>query len=120
MDAIEKGRWGELSARGYMEMKGYEFRSANYRTRLGEVDLVMRKGDTIVFVEVKARGGESFGAPQTAVTTGKQRKIIRAALDYVKSFGLTKMCLRFDVVALGPAGVEHIENAFQCERKYTL
>ncbi len=120
MDAIDKGRHGETSARAYLENKGYEFRSANYRTRLGEVDLVMRKGDTLVFVEVKSRGSESFGAPQTAVTIWKQRKIIRAALDYVKFFGMTRMCLRFDVMALGPAGVEHIENAFQAERKYTF
>ncbi|MBI4395692.1 MAG: YraN family protein [Elusimicrobia bacterium] len=118
---IEKGRDGEDRARSYLESKGYRFLCANYRTRLGELDLVMRHKDTIVFVEVKARRDASFGAPQEAVTFAKQRKMIRVGLEYAKARRCQGTPFRFDVVALTPDGIEHIENAVDASAGgYTL
>lgn len=85
---------------------------ANFRTRQGELDLVMRQGRTVVFVEVKSRGGEAFGRPEEFVTAAKQRRIVKAALEFLKGEKLTSAPLRFDVVSIGPRGLEHIENAF--------
>jgi putative endonuclease len=112
--AREKGRSGEDLARARLSAKGYRFLRANYRTRGGEVDLIMERGDTVVFVEVKARGdGEGqFGTPQESVTPAKQRRIVLAALHYVKAAGAHGRPLRFDVFAISPSGTEHIENAF--------
>lgn len=121
MNLLEKGRSGETRARAYLESKGYRFLEANFRTRLGELDLVMRHRDAVVFVEVKLRQNAAFGSPQGAVTFSKQKKIIKAALEYAKARGLEKSPLRFDVVSIGPQGVEHLENAFGAEGgSYTL
>lgn len=119
--ALEKGRSGEEKARNYLESKGYKFLGANYRTRLGEVDLIVEKGETLVFVEVKARENVSFGTPQESVTPSKQRKVVKAALEFIKRYRYEKRPLRFDVVSITQDRVEHTENAFgETDGLYTL
>jgi putative endonuclease len=95
-----------------LEGKGFIFLAANYRTKLGEVDLVMRDKDAVVFVEVRERMNEGFGRGFETVTAAKQGKIAKAALAYVKEKKLANVSLRFDVVSWGPRGGEHIPNAF--------
>lgn len=70
----------------------------NYRGRWGEIDLVCRHEDTLVFVEVKARGINSWGTPAEAVTATKQRRIIRTAYEYLGELKTQDMPVRFDVV----------------------
>lgn len=118
---IEKGRKGENLARSILISKGMELLRANYRTRLGELDLVMRDGETVVFVEVKNRKDLAFGAPQESVTRAKQRRMVKTALWFLKERRLAGAPCRFDVVSLGPDGADHIPNAFQPESgNYTL
>jgi putative endonuclease len=72
----------------------------------------MTSGETVVFVEVKARTSVAYGRPEEFVRRQKQEKIGKAALDFLKTHRLTHRPLRFDVVALGPQGITHLPNAF--------
>jgi putative endonuclease len=119
---ILRGRNGEARARTFLEKKGYAFLCANYRTKMGELDLVLRKGDTVVFVEVKKRSRSDYGLPQEFVNSAKQEKVVKAALHYIKLKALAGQNFRFDVVAIGEDDrIEHIENAFTAPPgKYTL
>jgi putative endonuclease len=110
------GEAGEALAARLLRKKGYQIVATNYRTPLGEIDIIARDGDTIVFVEVKARQSGRFGAPKWAVTPRKQRKISMVALYYLKSTGQGQAKARFDVVSICSAlqrpEVEIIRNAF--------
>ncbi|HRY28977.1 MAG TPA: YraN family protein [Elusimicrobiota bacterium] len=117
--SLDKGHAAETQAKSYLESKGYVFLAANYRTRYGEVDLVMQEGDALVFVEVKSRKTRAFGAPEEFVTAPKQGKIVKAALEYVKEHRRVKSPLRFDVVAIENGRVLHYENAFESSLGYT-
>lgn len=112
MNTTQKGRDAEDMARRFLESKGLRFLEANFRTPLGEVDLVMRDVETLVFVEVRERKNESYGRGFETVTRPKQEKIARAALAYVKAKNEARSPMRFDVVSLGPTGIDHIPNAF--------
>ncbi len=110
------GARGEEVAAGFLARKGLKLVARNLRTPVGEIDLVLRDRRHLVFVEVKTRRGTSFGLPQEAVTTRKQRQILRAAQWYLNDHGPGKLQPRFDVVAVIERGDEteivHIENAF--------
>jgi putative endonuclease len=111
--ARRSGAFGEARARAFLEKKGYRFLDGNFLTKFGEVDLVMRQGDCVVFVEVKRRGRSDYGLAQEFVDAKKQAKVVKAALAYVKLKDLGNSALRFDVVALGENdAIDHIENAF--------
>jgi putative endonuclease len=115
-ERLSLGRWGEEEAARFLRRLGMTIVERNLRTPVGEIDIVARHGKTLVFVEVKTRRSDAYGAPQEAVGPTKQRQIIRAAQWYLgdgKGRGLQP---RFDVVAVRPgsqgACVEHIANAF--------
>ena len=116
MTRRETGILGEKLAAGFLREKGYIICAANYRCAEGEVDIVARQGETLVFVEVKARSSNRFGNAKGAVTPTKQRKISMAALDYLKRSGQTEARARFDVVAIdtaaGKTAIEVVKNAF--------
>jgi putative endonuclease len=119
--SLDTGHAAENKARAHLEAKGYKFLCANFRTRLGELDLVMKQKDTVVFVEVKARKNLSFGLPFEAVTVSKQHRITKAALEYIKQKNLQGTPARFDVVSIDHERVEHLENAFSIAAgRYTL
>jgi putative endonuclease len=111
------GRNSEQRAAGHLKKLGYRILERNYRTRLGEVDIIARDGASIVFVEVKARHSRRFGPPKAAVTAAKQRKLSMVALEYLKSTGQMQAKARFDVLSIvsdaGGDRVELIKNAFQ-------
>ncbi len=94
-----------------------------YRTRYGEIDLIARDGDTLVFVEVKSR---RQGVPAEAVTLEKQRRISLAALHFLRKHGLLDVRCRFDVVAIvwpdehGAPEIEHIPNAFEAVGRWQM
>ncbi len=110
------GKRSERLAAEYLKRKGYRILASNYRSPLGEIDIVARDGDTLVFVEVKARSSRRFGSPKGAVTPAKQRKISMAALDYLKRTGQGHRRARFDVVSIDSAAgrpeIEVVKNAF--------
>lgn len=115
---IATGKRGEDLAAAYLERAGYVLLERNYRCLFGEIDIVARDGDTLCFVEVKSRRSTRYGDPQLAVTPRKQEKMIRSALQYLGSHGLTDPPARFDVAAvrLSPEGAETVElirNAFE-------
>jgi putative endonuclease len=111
------GKEGEDIAARYLSEQGYCILVRNYRTKVGEIDIIAREGDTLVFVEVKARSGIRFGLPQEAVDQRKQTRLSRVALAYLRDQKGSPCDCRFDVVAVvGRAEkfkVELIRNAFE-------
>ena len=104
---------GEERAAAHLASKGLTIVSRNYRTRMGEVDLVARDGEVLVFVEVRMRKGAGYGGAPASVTFHKQRRIQLAAQMYLRPFRHPPRC-RFDVVALEGGEVEWIRAAFEC------
>ncbi len=123
---LATGRWGEEIAERTLRDKGY--RTVGRRVAVGrdELDLVMRSGATLVFVEVKTRADVAFGRPAEAVDRHKRRKLSRAAVRYLMNLREKPEYFRFDVVeVIGRAEdaeprVEHIENAFPLDGRYRL
>ena len=113
----ELGVSGEEDAAKYLKKSGYKILDRGYRIPAGELDIVVCKKNTLVFVEVKARKGTKFGGPLAAVTKAKQRRIVTAALSYIGQKKLKYTSVRFDVVAIVEGSpLEHIENAFIPDR----
>ncbi|NPV03703.1 MAG: YraN family protein [Syntrophaceae bacterium] len=111
-----RGDRGEDRAAAFLEAQGYRILERNYRCPLGEVDLIARDGETLVFVEVKTRASSRFGPPQAAVGPRKQKKMTAVALFYLKGQGWLAAPSRFDVAAVSLAGgretVTLYKNAF--------
>ena len=110
---IEFGGEGERVAEDYLTDKGYRVIERSYRCKIGQIDLVMRDGDTIVFVEVKNRSSSVFGRPEEAVDGRKQRKLMRLAEAFLLYRRITDVPVRFDVVAILDGKIEHIPDAFR-------
>jgi putative endonuclease len=112
------GLRGEDLAVQYLKKKGFKVIQRNYYCPWGEIDLIAREKETLVFVEIKARSSEEYGSPRDAVDRFKQQKIIQAARVYLAEHHLNEeIPARFDVVAihLTPSGpeIELIKDAFQ-------
>jgi putative endonuclease len=113
------GKEGEDRAARFLAKKGYKILERNYSTRSGEIDLVALHNGEVVFVEVKTRTSDAYGAPELAVNPRKQLRMIKAALGYIKYKKLHQVPCRFDVVAISGVaenGVELIQNAFEMDR----
>lgn len=109
------GENGEDYAAEYLSKKGYEVITRNFHSRFGEIDIICRYKNFIVFAEVKTRGRTALVSGREAVTPSKQRKIIKTALLYLSLNNIAELQPRFDVleITLGErVEVEHIENAF--------
>lgn len=119
---VNKRRFGgqaEHLACNYLENQGFRILQRNYRTRYGEIDLIAREADTLVFIEVKCRTNSDFGAPEEAVGPAKRRQILRMARQYLRDADIS---CRFDIVAMEsdrhqPAGwrIRLIRDAFRDE-----
>lgn len=105
------GGAAEESAERFLARQGLSIVERNYRTRLGEIDLVARDGAALVFVEVRLRHGERFGGAIESITPRKQRRIIAAARQYLMRFAHLPPC-RFDVVCLGGEAPLWLRGAF--------
>ena len=112
---IDLGKRGERLAYTFLRKKGYEVLATNYRYEKTEIDIVCRKDKTIVFVEVKTRATENFGAPEEAVDNKKQEKLVRTAERFIEVNDMLGD-VRFDVVSVIIDGkkekVTHIRDAF--------
>lgn len=114
------GRYGEDAAIKFLRKNKYKILERNYKTPLGEIDIIAKKENTTVFVEVKSRSSPLFGPPYLRVTKEKRRNIIKTALSYLKKHGLSDQEARVDVVAVnfdkaGSEVFELIEDAFGIE-----
>ncbi|HZN54202.1 MAG TPA: YraN family protein [Candidatus Polarisedimenticolaceae bacterium] len=111
------GAEGEAVAERWLRGAGLVVVARRFRTRGGEIDLIVRDGGVLVFVEVKLRSREDFGRPAEAVTAVKQRRLARAAALYLTTSGGSDGPCRFDVVEVRPApgawAVTHIPDAFR-------
>ena len=112
MTTRQTGLAGEERAAQFLVAKGYKIIARNYNAAGGELDLVARRGQTLVFAEVKTRAYAAFGGPAAAVTRTKQERLTRAALQYIKANAPKFDSIRFDVLCVLPEAIEHIENAF--------
>lgn len=109
--SAETGRAAENAAAALLAAKGMTIVERNFRAKVGEIDLVARDRDEIVFVEVRARASASFGGAAASVGGAKRRKLIKAAQLWLQARGWTGPC-RFDVVALEGGEAAHIPAAF--------
>ena len=121
---LDVGRLGENEAAGFLKARGYKIIAQNYRTRLGEIDIVARDKDAYCFIEVKVRRSDKFGLPQEAVSKIKQRQISKAALLFLKENILLEKKARFDVVSIvytkDSPRIELIKDAFDLDESFTV
>jgi putative endonuclease len=119
MEKKELGKKGEEKALRFLKKRGYRIIEQNYVCKMGEMDIIAKEKDTLVFVEVKTRTSMAFGPPQLAVTKFKQRQLSKVALNFLKEKRLEDVKARFDVVAilLAPEGedIELIRDAFDLQ-----
>lgn len=110
---LETGKKGEEQALAYLKGQGYTVLHANWRFKKLEIDIIARRDGFLAVVEVKTRRNADFGEPEAFVKKEKQRKIIRAAHEYVKEFGIEEE-VRFDIIAVNneTGHIEHIERAY--------
>ncbi len=115
---ITLGRKGENLAADYLKQHGFSIVMRNYRQKTGEIDIIARDGDCLVFVEVKTRNSVQYGMPYEAVTPRKQMQISRTALDYLTRNKLADQAARFDIISIlikkdGKADIEHLPDCFE-------
>ena len=117
MNRHDRGRSGEDLAWDHLRRAGYELIERNARSRLGEIDLVVERQGTVVFVEVRSRTSARFGTPFESVDARKQRRLGRLAVAYLGRRRLQDRRARFDVIAVewqdGAPKIDHLENAFE-------
>lgn len=117
MNRQEVGKLGEKIARDYLKKKGYRIQELNYRCREGEIDIICKKNDCLVFVEVRTKTGSDFGIPEESITFAKKGKLINTALTYLRKQKKPQELWRIDFIAIEmndkgkTSRVEHIENA---------
>lgn len=118
------GKSGEEVAVRLLKDNGYKILVRNYKTKLGEIDIVARDRDTICFVEVKTRHSDMFGLPQEAISKFKQRQMAKLALAFLKEKNLLDKKARFDVVSImysnDKPSLELIKNAFELDERFYL
>jgi putative endonuclease len=120
---LQVGQLGEKAAKRHLKKEGLKFLTANFRTDRGEIDLVMRDGDCLVFVEVKTRSSEEWARPAAAVDRERRQRLTRAGLDYLRKLKNPKVKVRFDIVEVlledgAVREVRHLPNSFAMERPY--
>ena len=117
------GELGERAARKHLKRNGLKFLTANFRTPRGEIDLVFRDRDCLVFVEVKTRSSEEWTRPAAAVNAERRRRLTRAGLDYLGLLKNPPVKVRFDIVevlleASAVREIRHLPNTFEMQKPY--
>ncbi len=106
------GRAGEVKAADFLKKKGYKILKTNYKTHIGEIDVIALDKDTVVFVEVKTRLNYDYGKACEAVDRKKQEKYYKVATEYLVREKLIDVPCRFDVIEIQNGEINHIFNAF--------
>ncbi|PIP20891.1 MAG: YraN family protein [Candidatus Omnitrophica bacterium CG23_combo_of_CG06-09_8_20_14_all_40_11] len=116
------GKKGEEAAVGLLKDNGYKILLRNYKTKLGEIDIIASDKGTICFIEVKTRQSNRFGSPVEAISESKQRQISKAALAFLKEKNLLDKKARFDVVSImyskAKPQLDLIKNAFELNNHF--
>ncbi len=120
---LRRGKLGERAAKKCLQRQGMKFLTANFRSPRGEIDLIFRDADCLVFIDVKTRSSEEWGRPAAAVDKEQRGHLTRAALDYLRLLRNPPVKLRFDIVEVllqdsTVREVRHLPNAFPMERPY--
>ena len=120
---LRRGRLGERAARRHLRRQGLKFLTANFRSPRGEIDLVFRDQDCLVFIEVKTRSSEEWARPAAAVDRERRQRLTRTGLDYLRLLRNPKVKARFDIVEVllengAVREIRHLPNSFAMERPY--
>ena len=120
---LRRGELGERAAKKHLQKLGLKFLTANFRSERGEIDLIFRDGDCLVFVEVKSRSSEDWTRPAAAVDARKRRLLSQCGLDYLRRLRNPEVKVRFDIVeVLLTEGevreVRHLPNTFSMSKPY--
>jgi putative endonuclease len=120
---LSYGELGEHAAKRRLKRLGLKFLTANFRTERGEIDLVFRDADCLVFVEVKTRSSEDWMRPAAAVNAERRRRLTRAALDYLRLLKNPPVKVRFDIVEVllkdgAVRELRHLPNTFEMAKPY--
>jgi len=120
---LRRGELGERAAKKFLQKQGLKFLAANFRSERGEIDLVFRDQDGLVFVEVKARSSEVWTRPAAAVDARKKKLLSLTALDYLKLLKNPPVKFRFDIVEVLLADgvvkeIRHLPNTFSLSRPF--
>lgn len=120
---LRRGRLGETAAKQQLQKQGLKFLTANFRSKRGEMDLIFRDGDCLVFVEVKTRSSEEWTRPAAAVDARKRRLLSQTALDYLKRLKYPPIKIRFDIVEVLLAEgavreIRHLPSTFSLAQPY--
>jgi putative endonuclease len=121
--AHQRGELGERTAKKHLQRLGLKFLTANFRSERGEIDLIFRDKDCLVFVEVKARSSEDWVRPAASVNAPKRKRLSQAALDYLKLIKNPQIKVRFDIVEVllnngEVREVRHLPNTFPMVGEY--
>ena len=106
------GRVGEDKAADFLKKQGFKVTERNYKNAFGEIDIIAKDGEYTVFIEVKTRTGDAFGAPSEAVDARKRQKYAKVAKAYLAYKGLLDCACRFDVIEIEDGKINHIKDAF--------
>ncbi len=120
---LRHGELGERAAKRHLRRNGLKFLTANFRSPRGEIDLIFRDGDCLVFIEVKARSSEEWTRPAAAVNRERRQRLTRCALDYLRLLKNPPVKIRFDIVEVllknsAVHEVRHLPNTFPMEKPY--
>ena len=120
---LRRGALGETAAKAHLQQLGLKFLTANFRSERGEIDLIFRDGDCLVFVEVKTRSSEAWTRPAAAVNARKRRLLSQTALDYLRLLKDPRVKFRFDIIEVllhdGKVHeVRHLPNSFPLAKPY--
>ncbi|MGB0582699.1 MAG: YraN family protein, partial [Limisphaerales bacterium] len=115
---LRRGALGERSAKKHLKKQGLKFLTANFADKNGEIDLIFRDSETLIFVEVKTRTYETFSRPADAVDRDKQRRLFKTANAYLRKINYPEIYHRYDIVEViltdgKVTEVRHLPNAFQ-------
>lgn len=114
---LRHGLLGEQAAKKFLKKQGLKFLTANFRSPRGEMDLIFRDGDCLVFTEVKTRSSEEWTRPAAAVDAERRRRLSHCALDYLRLLKNPAINIRFDIVEVLLSGgavreIRHLPNTF--------
>ena len=120
---LRRGNLGELAAKKHLRKSGLKFLVANFRSDRGEIDLICRDQDCLVFVEVKTRSSEEWTRPAASVNARKRRLLSQTALDYLRLLKNPEVKFRFDIVEVlltdgEVREVRHLPNTFSLSKPY--
>jgi putative endonuclease len=120
---LRRGELGERAAKKHLQKLGLKFLTANFRSERGEIDLIFRDNDCLVFVEVKARSSEDWTRPAAAVDARKRRLLSQTGLDYLRRLKNPEVKIRFDIVEVlltdgEVRKVRHLPNTFSLSKPY--